>query len=335
MKKGLFLFMMGLGLLLTLVAVLAIGPVSIDVLTVAKILCAGIIDIPKTWPDNFREIILNVRLPRILLGILVGSALGISGCAMQGLFRNPIASPYVCGVSSGGAFGASLIIVMGLPQALIVPSAFAFSLLTVFLVYYMAKTGNKVPAETLLLSGIALSLFFSALVSFIQYTSNEGQLREIVFWLMGGLWASSWNKVFVSFPIIFSGTIAILFFSRELNILLTGEEQAQDVGVEIEKARKTILVLSALVTSSAVAACGIIGFVGLVIPHLMRIMIGPDNRFLLPASALGGSLFLVWIDTFARTLVSPTELPVGIITAMIGVPFFLFLLRKRKHLSGF
>jgi len=221
MKKGLFLFMMGLGLLLTLVAVLAIGPVSIDVLTVAKILCAGIIDIPKTWPDNFREIILNVRLPRILLGILVGSALGISGCAMQGLFRNPIASPYVCGVSSGGAFGASLIIVMGLPQALIVPSAFAFSLLTVFLVYYMAKTGNKVPAETLLLSGIALSLFFSALVSFIQYTSNEGQLREIVFWLMGGLWASSWNKVFVSFPIIFSGTIAILFFSRELNILLT------------------------------------------------------------------------------------------------------------------
>ncbi|MFH1260226.1 MAG: iron chelate uptake ABC transporter family permease subunit [Elusimicrobiota bacterium] len=335
MKKKLLLALLGLGLLMTFLIALTIGPVQIKIWTVVQILCSKIIKITPVWPDNFQEIILNVRLPRIFLGLLVGCALSISGCSMQALFRNPMASPYVCGVSSGGAFGASLVIILKASQSWIMPVAFFFSLLTIFIVYYVAKTGRKVSSETLLLSGIALSLFFSAATSFLQYAAEEGELRQIVFWLMGGLWASSWSKVKIVIPVIFSGTIGLLFFYKELNILLLGEEQAQDIGVNVEKTRKIILVLTAFVTAGAVAACGVIGFVGLIIPHIMRILIGPDHRFLLPASCLGGSIFLVWVDTFARTLISPTELPVGIITAMIGVPFFLFLLRKRKKLSGF
>ncbi len=335
MKKKLLLAFLGLGLLMTFLIALTIGPVQIKIWTAAQILCSKIIKITPVWPDNFQEIILNVRLPRIFLGVLVGCALSVSGCSMQALFRNPMASPYVCGVASGGAFGASLVIILKASQSWIMPVAFFFSLLTIFVVYYVAKTGHKVSSETLLLSGIALSLFFSASTSFLQYAAEEGELRQIVFWLMGGLWASSWGKVKIVIPVILPGTIGLLFFYKELNILLLGEEQAQDVGVNVEKTRKIILVLTAFVTAGAVAACGVIGFVGLIIPHIMRILIGPDHRFLLPASCLGGSIFLVWVDTFARTLISPTELPVGIITAMIGVPFFLFLLRKRKKLSGF
>ncbi|MBA3066620.1 iron chelate uptake ABC transporter family permease subunit [bacterium] len=334
-KQKLILFALVLGLLLTMLATLTIGPVHIPAGTVVKIIFSKIFAVPQTWPDNFQQIVLNVRLPRILLAVLAGCALSVSGCAMQGLFRNPMASPYICGVASGGAFGASLIIAFNISHLLIIPTAFFFALLAVFLVYNLARAGNKIPVETLLLSGIALSLFFSALTSFVQYVSKEGELRQIIFWLMGGFWASSWNKVLGSFPVIFTGVLGIFFFSRELNILLIGEDQAQDMGVEVEITRKAILILSALVTASAVAACGIIGFVGLIIPHIMRIIIGPDHRFLLPASAVCGSIFLVWVDTFARTLISPTELPVGIITALIGVPFFLFLLKTRKKLSGF
>ncbi|MEW6556071.1 MAG: iron chelate uptake ABC transporter family permease subunit [Elusimicrobiota bacterium] len=335
MKKNLILILLALGLLMTILVTLTIGPVHIPVGIVIKVLFSKIVSIPQTWQDNFQEIILNVRLPRILLGVFAGCALSISGCTMQALFRNPMASPYVCGVASGGAFGASLIIVLGISQVLVMPVAFFFSLLTVFLVYHLAKVGRKIPVETLLLSGIALSLFFSALTSFIQYMAKEEELRQIIFWLMGGLWASNWNKVLSVFPVILLGILCLLYFSRELNILLLGEEQALDVGVEVEGTRKIILILTALITASAVATCGIIGFVGLVIPHIMRIIIGPDHRFLLLASAISGSIFLVWVDTFARILISPTELPVGIITALIGVPFFLFLLRRRKRLSGF
>ncbi len=333
-QKIILLFLIS-ALLITIFLALVIGPVKVSIDVIFKIILSKIFNIPGTWPDNFEEIILNVRLPRILLGTLVGCALSVAGCAMQSIFRNPMASPYVCGVASGGAFGASLIILLGAPQGLIMPVTFFVSLFTIFLVYYLAKTGTKVPVETLLLAGIAVGMFFSALTSFFQYVASEGQLRQIIFWIMGGLWASNWNKVLTSFPLILAGTSGLMFFHRELNILLTGEEQAQDLGVEVESTRKIILILSALVIASAVATCGVIGFVGLIIPHTMRIIIGPDHRFLLPASCLAGSIFLVWVDTLSRSLISPTELPAGIITALIGVPFFLFLLRRRKKLSGF
>ena len=335
MKKPILIFILALGLFVTFLMTLVIGPVEISVSTVVRILCSALFDITKTWPDYLSNIILNVRLPRILLGIMVGCALSVSGCSMQSLFRNPMASPYVCGVASGGAFGAALVIILHLSHSLIMPLAFFFSLLTIFVVYNIAKVGRKVSSETLLLSGIALSLFFSAATSFLQYIAKENDLRQIIFWLMGGLWASSWWKVKIVFPAILAGTVCLLFFYKEMNILLLGEDQARDLGVNVEKTRKIILVMAAIVTAGAVASCGVIGFVGLIIPHVMRIVIGPDHKYLLPASCLGGSIFLVWIDTFARTLVFPTELPVGIITGMVGVPFFLALLRKRKKVSGF
>jgi len=171
------------------------------------------------------------------------------------------------------------------------------------------------------------------LVSFMQYIAGERQLRQIVFWLMGGLWASNWNKVIISLPLILSGSFGILFFSRDLNILLSGEESALNLGVDVENVRRMVLVLASLVTATCVSFCGIIGFVGLVVPHIMRLIVGPDHRILLPSSFLAGAIFLIWTDTLARKIIAPTELPVGIITAILGVPFFLFLLIRRREVG--
>lgn len=335
MKKNIIIGFLAIALILTFFIVLTIGPVHIKIWAIAKVIFSKIIAMNQTFPNNLQDIIINVRLPRILLCMLTGCALSVSGCSMQALFKNPMASPYVCGVASGGAFGAVLVITFHINQIYIMPAAFVFSLLTIFAVYYIAKTGSKVSSETLLLSGIALSLFFSASTSFLQYIAGENELRQIVFWLMGGFWASSWSKVKIASPVIISGTICLMFFFKELNILLLGEDQAHDIGVNVEKTRKIILVIAAFITAGAVSVSGVIGFVGLIIPHIMRIFIGPDHKYLLPASCLSGSIFLVWVDTFSRTIVTPIEIPVGIITAMTGVPFFLFLLRKRRKISGF
>ena len=319
----------------TMIFALAIGPTQISPLLILKIFISKLINIHSDWPAYFESIIIEVRLPRILLGALVGAALGIAGCSMQGMFRNPMASPYVTGIASGAAFGASLIIILGIGTGWIVPSAFLFSVSCAFLVYFVARARGKVPVGTLLLVGIAISLFFSALVSFTQYVAGEREVRQIVFWLMGGLWASSWEKVVMSLPLILLGSIGISFFNRDLNILLSGEETALDLGVDVENVRKMVLVLAFLITATCVAFCGIIGFVGLIIPHMMRIIVGPDHRILLPSSFLAGAIFLIWTDTLACRIIAPTELPVGIITAILGVPFFLFLLRSRKKQIGF
>jgi iron complex transport system permease protein len=291
----------------------------------------------KSWPPVYEVILLNVRLPRVLLCALVGSALSVAGTTMQALFRNPMASPYILGISSGAAFGASLAIVLGISLVTgiyAVPlMAFLFALLTVFLVYGIAKVRGRTPVETLLLTGIAVGSLFSALVSFMLYVAGE-KLSRIVFWLMGGFWASDWNKVVVTSPLILLGIAAIFLFSRHLNLILMGEETALNLGLEVETFKKIILVFASLITAAAVSVCGIIGFVGLIIPHAMRIVVGPNHRILLPSSCLVGAMFLVWVDTLARAIIQPTELPVGIITALLGVPFFLYLLRKRKRITG-
>ncbi|MCF6147874.1 MAG: iron chelate uptake ABC transporter family permease subunit [Candidatus Kuenenia sp.] len=333
-KHGLILLIMGIVLVLSAVSALAIGTTQIPPCLIAKLIIFKIFGIRADWPGNYEVIIFNVRLPRIILSALVGAVLGIAGCAMQGLFRNPMASPYVTGIASSSAFGASLVIILGLGSAWIGPSAFLFSVSSAFLVYHLAKVKNTVPVGVLLLAGIAVSIFFSALVSFTQYVAGERELRQIVFWLMGGLWDGNWNKVFTVLPLAVFGSTGLLCFARDLNILLTGEEEAKNLGVDVENVRRIVLVLSSLVTATAVAACGIIGFVGLIIPHSMRILAGPDHRVLMPASFLGGAIFLVWTDTLARTIITPSELPVGIITAILGVPFFLILLRGRKKQLG-
>ncbi len=324
-------------LLVTIIVGIMVGPVSISPVVILKIFYSQIPylgdSIVQTWPHSYNAIVLDVRLPRVILGMLVGIGLAVSGCAMQGLFRNPMASPFICGVSSGGAFGAALAINLGLAYIFVPFAAFLFSTLTVFSVYLISRVNGRVPIETLLLSGIAVSSFFSALVSLMLYLSDE-KLERIVFWMMGGLWAASWDKVLVTIPFIVVSVPVFVFFSRELNALLLGEENASDLGINVEGLKKFILTLTALTVGACVAVSGVIGFVGLIIPHVTRILVGPDHKILIPSSVLMGSIFLILTDTLARTVIRPAELPVGIITSLFGVPFFLYLLRRRKESMG-
>lgn len=312
---------------ITIIAATAIGPVEIPFAVVISTI-AGFGPAPSPVE---RTIVLDIRLPRIILGILVGAALGVAGTAMQGLFKNPMADPYIIGISSGAALGASIAIVTFSSSfyALLL-MAFVMATLTVFIVYSIASIGGKVPVATLLLAGIAVGTFMSALTSFIMYTSGEN-LHGIVFWLMGGLWGRSWIHVFIILPWVILGSAVIFIFARDLNAMLLGEESAQHLGIEVETVKKILIVSASLITAVAVAVSGIIGFVGLIIPHIMRLLVGSDHRILIPSSALVGGIFLVWADTISRTVISPTEIPVGIITALFGAPFFVYLLRRKKR----
>lgn len=316
-----------------------IGTASIKVVDTFRIIGSKLPYIGKKMDiseisDSSKAIILNIRLPRVLLGILVGASLASAGTAFQGMFKNPMADPYVIGISSGAALGASIAIVLGLSTSFFgisFISLFAFlgSLITVFMVYFIAKVKSKIPVTTLLLSGIALGQFFTAIMSFLMviYTKD---MEKIIFWTLGSFSGKGWEPlIHISIPTIIS-IIILNFFSRDLNIILTGEQSAQSLGVEVEKVKMYILILSSFMTSMVVSVSGIIGFVGLIIPHIVRLIIGPDHRILLPASALVGGIFMIFTDTIARTIISPVEIPVGIITALFGGPFFIYLLRKKK-----
>ncbi len=322
---------------MTIVFAATTGPAKIDPQTILKMFIGNIPFakslITSSWSSNEETIIFQIRLPRIILGILVGAALGVAGATMQGLFKNPIADPYIIGISSGAALGATMAIVFGLDELGLytLPSmAFISATAAIFLVYNIASVGGKLPVGTLLLAGMAVSLFLSAITSFMMYISGE-KLHGIFFWLMGGLWSSSWDHVWITLPLVFVGTTVIYIFARDLNVMLLDEEPAQHLGIDVERLKKIMIISASLITASAVAVSGIIGFVGLIIPHIMRILVGPDHRILLPCSALIGGTFLVWADTLARTIIAPTEIPVGIITALFGAPFFIYLLRKRKR----
>ncbi|MCD1294977.1 iron ABC transporter [Methanocella sp. CWC-04] len=292
-----------------------------------------IINIAKTWTTSQENIIMAVRLPRVLLGILVGASLAVAGVTAQAIFRNPMADPYILGISSGAAFGASIVIVMGISAQFLtvgVPlGSFIGAMICSFLVFGIAKKGNKVPVETLLLSGIAVSAFFSAMTSFMMYVGGNS-LHQIVYWIMGALWSGGWDDVMVLGPVAIISILIITFFSRDLNVLLLGDETASHLGTDVSIIKIFMIGLTSLVAAVAVSVSGIIGFVGLVIPHIMRLIVGPDHRILIPSSVLMGAIFLTVADTFSRVIIQPTELPVGIITALIGAPFFIYLLRKKK-----
>ena len=280
---------------------------------------------------------MNIRLPRVLLAATIGAALSVAGVAMQGVFRNPMASPSILGISSGAAFGASLAIVLGASFAageFAIPAmAFVFCVGTMLLVYAISRSGGYVPVETLLLAGIAVGAFFSALVSFMQFLAGD-KLEGLVFWLMGGLGKADWDQLWIALPLIAIGSFAIWYYSRELNALTIGEDHATSLGVDTQRVMLTMIVITSIVVAAAVSFSGVIGFVGLVVPHIIRILVGPDHRILVPASVLAGGCLLVITDALARTLMAPTEIPVGIITAMLGAPFFVYLLRRRKHMMG-
>jgi len=280
-------------------------------------------------------IIFDIRLPRIILAVLAGASLSISGVVLQALFRNPMADPYILGISSGSGVGAALAMLFGVSFSLIWFSgisiaAFLGGIFAILIVYNIAKIKNSLPVQTLLLSGIAVSAFFSACIMFIMLISGD-KLHGIMFWLFGSMSSASWNSIATITPYFIAGSVIIYIFSRDMNVMLLGEEDARTLGIDTEKVKKILLGCAAVLTAAAVSVTGIIGFIGLVVPHITRIFVGPDHRILIPASILIGSIVLLLTDTLAKTLMAPVEIPVGIITALFGAPFFVYLLKKRRH----
>jgi iron complex transport system permease protein len=293
------------------------------------------VDISDISP-TYKTIIQNIRLPRVFLAVLVGMGLSATGVMYQGLFRNPMADPYIIGVSSGASIAASLAILMGLSSGIggisgIVIAAFAGALATTFLVFNIARNKKGyINVLTLILSGIAIGALLNAGTSFIMLISSNSQLHNVVFWMMGSLTSSLWIKVKIVGPIIIIGIISLFFYTKDLNAITLGEKRAKQLGINVEIMKNMVIIISSFVVAAAVSVTGIIGFIGLVVPHMMRLIVGPDNRILLPVSALGGGIVLLLADTLARNIAEPREIPVGIITALIGAPFFIYLLKKAR-----
>ena len=283
----------------------------------------------------FATIILQLRIPRTLLLLLVGAALAGSGGAYQGLFRNPLADPYLIGTASGAGLGAVIAMSINWPTLplsyLLVPvSAFIGALLTVFLVYNLARNGQSLPVTNLILAGVAVSSFTTALTSFLLINSS-GELRRALVWLVGGTTLSGWKPLLGSALYILLGLFVLLLLSYRLNVLQFGEEQAQQLGIRVQRVRLLIILAASLATAAAVAFAGVIGFVGLIVPHIVRRFHGGDYRRVLPFSMLAGGSFLLFSDVLARVVMAPQELPVGIITALCGAPFFLVILQRHKR----
>jgi iron complex transport system permease protein len=283
----------------------------------------------------FDTILFNLRLPRTLLIALVGAALSGSGAAYQGLFRNPLADPYLIGVASGGGLGAVIAMSVRWPYStvglLAIPvSAFAGALLTVFIVYQMARIGRTIPVTNLILAGVAVSSFATALTSFWMINST-GEVRRALVWLLGGSTLSGWQPVLAVLPYVLIGMGTLLTLGHALNVLQFGDEQAKQLGLPTERVRRVIIVAATMTTAAAVSFAGIIGFVGLIVPHIMRLVWGGDYRRLLPLAMLNGATLLLVADVLARVVMAPQEIPVGIITALAGGPFFLWVLRRSKQ----
>ncbi len=280
-------------------------------------------------------VIQQIRIPRIIVGGIVGMALGVAGATMQGLFRNPMADPGIIGVSAGGALGAVVTIATGATGLffLALPLfAFAGAMAASFLVYGIAAVGGRFSMATLLLAGVAVNAFLGAVISaIIIFLPDNAALREILFWLAGGLDSRAWEHVRISAPFIIGGLGVILLMTRDLNLLMLGDDEARSMGVRVGPSRIILLSAAAMATGAAVAVSGTIAFVGLVTPHVLRLLLGPDHRVLIPMSALGGGAFVILADTVARTVIQPAELRVGILTAFVGAPFFIFLLIKNKR----
>lgn len=279
----------------------------------------------------------DVRFPRVALAVLVGSALAVGGVLMQGVFGNPLAEPGIVGVSSGAAAAACVVIVFGLTtfgQWTLVVGAFIGGLIATALVYITARQNGRTEVVTLILTGVAVNAVGGAVIALMTFLGDSAAREEIVFWQMGSLNGTRWSDVAIAGPIIIAGIIICLFYARQLDLIALGERQARHLGVNVESMRKQIIVLVALVTSAAVAFSGIISFVGLVIPHIIRMIVGPGHRVLLPASALGGAVLLLAADSAARTLVPYADLPIGMLTALVGGPFFFYLIRRTRRGAG-
>ncbi len=330
--------LLGLCVLLLFVLALAtsIGSVQIPLSTTFGILVdrLPLIDITPAWSDAIATVILDIRLPRVILAGLVGAALATAGATYQGLFRNPLADPYLIGVAQGASLGAVIgfllpITWQGFGLTVIPLFAFIGALLSTTTVYLLARVGKTLPVTTLILAGVALGALLGSIVSYLIISSGE-EMHGIIFWMMGSFSLSKWSEIQIVLPYVAAGTAIIIIFARLLNVMQLDEEQAQQLGVNVERLKIILLAAATLITAASVAFVGTIGFVGIIIPHAVRLMWGADHRFLLPLSVLTGAIFMILTDLVARTVMAPTEIPIGVITAICGAPFFLYLLRRRK-----
>lgn len=286
-------------------------------------------------PDSAVTIIMKLRLTRVILALLVGAGLAAVGSTMQCLFRNPMAEPGLLGISSGAGLGATIAIIIGINKTVFgmgttAIAAFAGALLTILIVYNISKTGSKISPTVLILAGTALSFMNSAIIQLLMIFRRD-RMDYIMLWTMGSFTTSGWNKILILIPFLVAGLTVLLLYARQLNVISTGEETAQSLGIEVEKIKKILLTVCSLITAACVSTGGIIGFVGLIIPHVFRLIVGPDQRVLLPYSIVGGAAFLVICDTLARIIAPPAEIPVGAITAVFGSPFFITLLIRSKR----
>ncbi|MEU3878576.1 FecCD family ABC transporter permease [Streptomyces californicus] len=288
--------------------------------------------------DRVGESVLwNVRFPRVVLALLVGASLGCAGALMQGVFGNPLAEPGVIGISAGAAVGAVASIALGLSffgNWTITVCAFVAGLATVLLVYALSRSGGRTEVVTLILTGIAVNAFAGALIGLFIFFADNAQITQITFWQLGSLSQATWPKVLAVLPCAVAGLLIAPFYARKLDLLALGERPARHLGVDVERLRIVLVLVVALLTAAAVAVAGIISFVGLLVPHLLRMANGPGHRFLVPASALGGGVILVAGDLAARTVAAPAELPLGVLTALFGSPFFFWLLRRTRRRQG-
>ncbi|MBP2000530.1 iron complex transport system permease protein [Paenibacillus shirakamiensis] len=330
-------------LLLTLLICVGTGPVSLPIGQIARILLRQIPilgqGISIDWSPSSEQIVLNVRLPRIVLGMLVGASLALAGAAFQGVLRNPLADPFTLGVSSGSSLGAAVLIFFGwqysLIGALTLPAVAFFSgVITLWIVLWLAKEKGKIPTESLILSGVVMQSFLGAVVAFLTAMSKK-TINEILYWTLGSLSLRGWSYTAILFPYVIVGLVVLWSYARRLNLLALGEREASHSGLDVERTKFIVLVVATLLTATAVSVSGVIGFVGLVVPHMIRMVTGPDYRLIVPLSAICGGIFMMWSDLAARMVLAPTEIPLGIITAFLGAPFFAYLLcRNKKQRMG-
>ncbi|WP_442865129.1 FecCD family ABC transporter permease [Alkalihalobacillus sp. CinArs1] len=321
---------------------ISVGTVSVPIETILKLMWAEVLNLPSMGETDpmFTTIVLDIRLPRVILAGLVGASLAVAGAAFQGLLRNPLADPYVLGVSSGASVGAVLVLFFNLSLPLIgmftLPiMSIAASIVTIFLVLFFARQIERsMRVETIILTGIVFSSFLGSLLSLMIALTGE-ELRQIIGWLLGSVSMRGWEYIAIILPFFVIGACILLVSSKELNAMSFGEERAQHIGVNVAKRKLWILIGGSILTGGAVAVSGTIGFVGLVIPHLTRLLWGPDHRHLLPLAILLGAAFLIVTDLISRIIISPTELPIGVITSLIGAPVFaIILIRRRKERRG-
>ena len=303
---------------------LFIGPFHISPVQLIDLMASRILGYATDYPAVYSTVIFQVRLPRLLLAMMVGASLSISGAAFQGIFRNPLVSPYILGLSSGAAFE---LLSPGLSAGVSIQyAAFFFSLVAVGLTYFMATANRSTPNVSLVLAGVIVSAVFDALLAIVQIAVSERALQSIVFWIMGSLGAASWSKIYSASPLFVLGCTVMFLLRWRLNVLALGDEEARSVGMNPESYKVIFILAASLAASSAVAVAGVIGLVGLIVPHMLRMIFGPDHRTLIPLSLTFGASFLVIVDDFARSGLG-FEVPVGVITTLVGAPFFAYLLR--------